>query len=71
MKGRPILVAAAAIGAAAILMAFASSRADAQTATRTATDATTTYSITTNQANQKITGSITSGSIPTGLTLLQ
>ena len=48
MKGRPILVAAAAIGAAAILMAFTSSRADAQTATRTATDATTTYSITTN-----------------------
>jgi hypothetical protein len=48
MKGRPILVAAAVIGAAAILMAFASSRADAQTAIRTATDATTTYSITTN-----------------------
>ncbi|MGI9140812.1 MAG: hypothetical protein ACR2GJ_06880 [Gemmatimonadaceae bacterium] len=37
MKGRPILVAAAAIGAAAILMAFASSHADAQTATQTVT----------------------------------
>lgn len=37
MKGHPILIAAAAIGAAAILMAFASSRADAQTATRTVT----------------------------------
>lgn len=102
MKVRPILLTAAAIGAAAILLAFSSSRADAQTATQIvtfqvtgvnrisvsgnpailtintadagseltdATDATTTYSITTNQTNQKITGHISIGSMPTDVTL--
>lgn len=102
MKLRPILLAAATIGGTAILLALASSRSDAQTATQTVTfqvtgvnriavsgnpatlaintaeagsdlgtasDASTTYSITTNQSNQKITGQITAGTIPTGVTL--
>lgn len=102
MKARPILIAAATLGAAAVLLALTSSRGHAQTATQVvtfqvtgvnkisvsgnpatltintataggdldpATDASTTYSITTNQSNQKITGQITAGTVPTDVTL--